>query len=133
MAMERRWKGRWWLPGREEDAVGGELRLAPDELALVLDGELPHEPVELPADGRITEFFRPVVEPIVLGQSRDRERLTLIDARGTVPTIPGEISVTSWRPTAILVGEHIEHRDGLLFDAFQFGFDYLHDWARPRT
>jgi len=109
----REWRRRWWLPGRAETPVGGDLSLAPDELVLTLDGWLPHDPLPLPPDGRITELFRSVVEPIVLGVSREQEKLTLFDAEGSVPTIPGAVASTSWRPTAVLVGQHVEEGEAL--------------------
>lgn len=129
----REWRGRWWLPGGAETPVAGDLRLAPDQLTLTLDGRLPHEPIPLPPDGQITELFRSLVEPIILGESREREMLTLIDAEGSLPTIPGDLSTTSWRPTAVLVGQHVDEPEALVFDAMRFGFDYLRDWALPAS
>ncbi len=131
--VAQEWRGRWWLPRRPEEKVGGELRLAPDELALTLDGNLPVEPLPLPSDGRITELFRSVIEPIVLGESRKREKLTLIEAEGDVPTIPGTMTSSRWRPAAVLVGQHVEEGEAITFNGMQFGFDYLRDWARPGT
>jgi hypothetical protein len=125
----REWKGRWWLPSSPGVTVGGDLRLADDEFALSLDGQLPYEAPSIPASGVITEFFKPVHERVILGESRAGEKFTLLDSDGLLSTIPGGTArVSDWRPAVALLGAHLELEDDLVFSAMECEFDYLLDW-----
>jgi hypothetical protein len=128
---ERIWRGQWWLPSKEDRAVGGDLRLAADEFELTLDGELPVDKVALRgASGAITDLFKLTTEPVILGETRTGERLTLLDCEGVVAQIPGgRARVTSWSPKSALLGDHFLTAPGAVFSRVDCEFDYLADWT----
>jgi hypothetical protein len=132
MTREQKWSGQWWLPGDEGNALAGELVLSTSELVLTLTGGF-HVPQPGPSPmGAPSGLFRALQEPVVLGQSRGDERITLLDCEGVVPQIPAPMRESSWRPRAALIGGHFEHRGQFAFTGVRAQFDYLFDWAGGR-
>lgn len=124
-------QGFWWLPGRETHKVPGELRLSSNEFVLDLEGVL-SDPVP-PAPGSATGLFHVASEPVVLGRTSDRKRITLLDCEGLVPSIPTDTPSCTLRTTAALLGGHLEAGADQVFDAVRWHHDYLHDWIDGDT
>jgi ApeA N-terminal domain 1 len=124
----RSWRGQWWLPERESQAVGGELHLDADEFVLTLDGEftLPRPRLK----GGLRSLFLPVHERVIFGRARDGERLTLLDCDGSISVIPARRDTSHWFPTTSLVGEKIDERGTLQFAAARREFVHLLAWSR---
>jgi hypothetical protein len=87
--------GRWWLPGREEDAVAGTLHIAWNEGPRVTAiGFLEPASVETlfrHVQGRFVQY------PVVFGRGADGQVLTLVDVRVEIRQAhldaPGDASI----------------------------------------
>jgi hypothetical protein len=132
MTQEQKWSGQWWLPGDDRNAHAGELVLSASEFVLTLTGAF-HVPGPGPSQGGVLSgLFRAVQEPVIQGESRGGERITLLDCEGVVPQIPASMHESSWRPRAALIGGHFEDRGQVAFTGVRAQFDYLFDWAGGR-
>lgn len=81
-------KGLWWLPGRDDAKVLGELRLSADEFVLELQGGLAKNASNSASGEGIATLFQPVIEPVVLGIAENREEVTILESEGSRHRFP---------------------------------------------
>lgn len=128
--MDAAWRGRWWLPGKRDLAVSGDLRLSQSEFTLEVDGRLPRPFQPWPESGVVSDAFEQVEESVILGESRTGERFTLLNCNAVVSMFNiGEVRREDWTPEVALMGEHLEEDWARAFDGIRCAFDYLPDWT----
>ncbi|MDF2584406.1 MAG: hypothetical protein K0R33_3049, partial [Mycobacterium sp.] len=109
----RRYVGKWWLPGKAEQAVGGVLEIDPQSSRLRL--ELTDELVE--DRGESPEM------PDLIHGAAEGQHITLIEpgvANGGAITMAQAITITQvLRPQVALIGVHLDQVDQPVFDGMR--------------
>jgi len=122
-------KGRWWLPDRPDQHVNGTLRFTADEFLLDLDEDL--VPIEDPAVSEgVQDIFVPMSAPVIFGDLRSGESVTLVDCDGWRWNTPLGRDTPPLHPSAALRGDQLAG-ERLRFDGVSGIFDYAVDWAKP--
>lgn len=126
MVEEQRYRGRWWLPDVEDQAVCGEVVYSPEDgITLDLFTALDRDPMNR-GTGRIVQFER------IFGYSDEGESITVIgctrNSYSGSSASPGAGSATH-EADYLFVGDHLERADPA-FTKLKVGFPLLEEWAQ---
>jgi hypothetical protein len=114
--------GKWWLPGHEDDPRVGTLHVSNDELALALVGSFT----------KLRDLMRLEPQRVVLGQSTDGRRWTLINSLPTNETMNSnafDVRASTLRPGGVICGAHLEDPVAARWRVAAFEMDRLTAWA----
>lgn len=120
------YKGHWWLPGEQENRVGGILSFDPQtgadlELFDAFESGL-HEDPEHGYHSRLH------------GVSREGDSLTLVNCYrrsfGATDSRSGQISRSSYQPMFVLDGIHVPSTQNISFTELKVSFPGLKEWSR---
>jgi len=120
------YEGHWWLPGEQENRVGGVLSFDPRkgadlELFEAFESGI-HEDPEHEYHSRL------------YGASRDGDFLTLVNCYrsgfGATHSQSGQISHSSYQPRYILEGIHVPPTQNISFTELKVSFPGLKEWSQ---
>lgn len=113
-------QGTWWIPGRDDAAVGGMLSFESEGgLHLSLLGALRDD---------VSSFYESF--PVLFGFVDGMGMVTLADCRpaGTRILLPGP-AFEAYCPAIALVGAHIPNPESQQFGKARLALDHLSDWV----
>ena len=117
-------RGMWWLPGTGKE-VPGSLTLSRDDFTLTLTGSLGAPVPPVVSGEEFDSLWTWTDIPIVLGLLEDGEtRVTLAECVGSAPRPPFQAKRENWHPGAVLVGDHLDTPEQLLFDKATLRFEH---------
>jgi hypothetical protein len=119
-------EGNWWLPADPSRTVPGTLTFDEDGVNLVLYDSL--RPFAPSGTGIYSGGPESIVEPLVLGRTRDRRNITLFDVSGLSMSGPFAEVTEEFFVGLALVGIHTTA------DSIRRAwcrFDYLEAWSQP--
>lgn len=135
IAADRHWRGRWWLPGWEEESVPGTLvqRASDGDIALMLVGGFNVEVLTPLSEHHAAVSFEhawPMIHGACAG-----ERFTLLQciARHTSGRVWGNVSEQDVGALRVLRGIHLTDPDEAVFDSATLMVEYLLGWTRKTT
>lgn len=133
----REWRGTWWLPGQEEEAVAGVLiqRESDGELLLNLIGGFAIHRF-IPIDENRSEVSYETEWPMILGRSGG-DLFTLLDCNARHTTGAGFLASAVAEQDILaqrgLRGVHLTAPDEEIFTSAVLNVEYLLGWMREST
>ena len=130
MTASQEYKGKWWLPGKEEDKVSGVLTYIPGEtIELELIGnfaEAGQDPLTaLSQDDRVK---------VIYGQASDGSDISLFDCGSTIHrTFKADFAMAKYFPRQIAIGIHIPSVDDKRFFKAVVRIPELSYWLYPKV
>ena len=120
--MENQFKGKWWLPNNsDKDGISGELTVSYFEQSkLLVNGAL--------SGTRTLEAIKGY--DIVLGKLNNGKDVTLVkcDFSGSIGNNEDRIVETQFYIKYVLIGEHFDNIDNLMFDTYAIDLIHLNQW-----
>jgi hypothetical protein len=121
-------RGRWWIPQNEKRRIDGSLHLGPEEFSLTINQQLAPPPPPPPSGQDFDTFFEWKELPVVWGRLESGSPVTLLGSRAFASVIPADEVTESWRPTAVLIGEHLAEQE-LEFSELYVDFTHMRHWV----
>ena len=121
MVEELEFKGQWWLPGRPEKLIPGQLRVSPyDKATLDLQGTL----------GGQSDFFY----PLVLGNASLGKPITLQNLYVTHRSFSSDdFSASQLIVHTVFEGVHFDTSDQIIFRSVSVRYANFDQWVRHRS
>ena len=124
------YKGRWWLPGKEEDKVSGVLSYTPGEsIELELIGNFSDSDPDA-----ISNLFVEERVPVIYGQASDGSDISLFDCGNSIHRVfKADFSISKYFPRYIAIGMLLPSITEKLFFKAKIKIPELSYWLYPKA
>ncbi|MGQ0648907.1 MAG: HEPN domain-containing protein [Gemmatimonadaceae bacterium] len=120
-AVERSWKGLWWLPARPDDQLAGTLTFESGTGMRLEAIGLFSDPLETPQ--------RMGSERVIHGRTTDSKSITLFGCHETNRSWGTGVSSCAWTSQIALIGAHADALEGLRIVVARATIPNLHAWS----
>jgi len=130
MANENIYKGKWWIPGKENDKVSGVLSYTPEEaISLELIGNF-----EDSAKDAISSLFCDERVPVIYGQASDGSDISLFDCGNNINRVfKADFPIATYYPRVIAIGIHVSSLTEQRFFKAVVKIPELSHWLFPKS
>jgi len=124
------YKGKWWLPGKEDDKVSGVLSYTPGEsIELELIGNFSESDQNV-----INNLFVEERVPVIYGQASDGSDISLFDCGNSIHRVfKADFSITKYFPRYIAIGMLLPSINEKRFFKAKIKIPELSFWLYPKA